>query len=138
MNNTALPSPSALDKRWDSESVSVTDSFRTPQFECETLPDALKLVVYLPEIDINEVEITTRGADLSVKAVKRHHVRPNWQALHLEAAQRDYLLNLRLGRSLNLNALQAELRGDVLTITIPKMGAIVTDEATRASRLATG
>lgn len=137
MNNIALPRPPASKSRLP-ESVSPRETFRTPHFDLQTLADALQLVVYVPGVEPCEVEIATRGPDLTVTARKAHYVRTNWQSLHLEGVQRDYLLNLRLGRSLDYKALQAELREGVLTIRIPKLDAAVTVISPESGRLATG
>jgi HSP20 family molecular chaperone IbpA len=100
-----------------------TVAARKPHYDCREQGDALKVVVYVPGVDASGVEITTRGPDLTVTARKTHFVRVNWQALHLEGAQRDYQLRLRLGRGLDYEALQAEIRDGVLTLTIPKKQA---------------
>jgi HSP20 family molecular chaperone IbpA len=47
-------------------------------------------------------------------------VRVNWQALHLETAQRDYQLRLRLGHGIDYPSLHAELNQGVLTVVLPK------------------
>jgi HSP20 family molecular chaperone IbpA len=95
-------------------------AFRAPHYECMDLPSALKLAVYVPGVDAGGVEITTQGPDLFVTARKAHHIRVNWQALHLEGAQRDYQLKLRLGLGLDYEALQASVARGVLTIVLPK------------------
>jgi HSP20 family molecular chaperone IbpA len=51
-------------------------------------------------------------------------VRVNFAAAHLEHAQLDYELRLRLGRDLNYGALAAELADGVLTVRIPKRAAV--------------
>ena len=93
---------------------------RKPHYDCREQGDVLKVVVYVPGVDASGVEITTRGPDLTVTARKTHFVRVNWQSLHLEGAQRDYQLRLRLGHGLDYAALQAEIRDGVLTLTLPK------------------
>jgi len=55
-----------------------------------------------------------------VTARKTHVVRVNWQALHLERAQRDYQLRLRLGHGFDYNNLEARIADGILTITLPK------------------
>jgi HSP20 family protein len=95
-------------------------AFRSPHYDCMDLSSALKLVLYVPGVDASGVEITTQGPDLFVTARKTHHVRTNWQALHLESAQRDYQLKLRLGVSFDYEALQASVARGVLTIVLPK------------------
>jgi len=99
-------------------------AFRRPHYDCQEQMDALKLVVYVPGVDPAGIDLEVRGPDLIVTAPKSHVVRANWRALHLEGAQRDYQLRLRLGFNLAYEALRAELRGGVLTVTIPKKTAV--------------
>jgi HSP20 family molecular chaperone IbpA len=47
-------------------------------------------------------------------------VRVNWQALNLEASQRDYRLRLRLGLGFDFAQMQAEMHEGVLTLSVPK------------------
>jgi HSP20 family protein len=94
--------------------------FRSPHYECMDLPQALRLAVYVPGVDAAGVELTTQGTDLVLSARKAQHVRVNWTALHLETAQRDYRLTLRLGAGYDFDALLASMAKGVLTITVPK------------------
>ena len=96
------------------------DIFRKPNYDCREQPDAVKLVVYVPGVDARGVDIEARGPDLFITARKSHFVRVNWQALHLESAQRDYFLRLRLGTGFDYPAMQAEIQDGVLTVTLPK------------------
>ncbi len=114
--HTIIPSPIPRDPAAP-ESPPV---YRQPHFECSDLPRALKLLVLVPGVEANGVEITTSGPDLVVTARKAHVVRVNWQALHLEGVQHDYQLRLRLGYGFNFDELQADLREGVLTIVAPK------------------
>jgi HSP20 family protein len=95
-------------------------AFREPTYDCHEQGDAMKLVVYIPGVAASGVEIEAQGADLTVTARKKHFVRVNWQALHLENAQRDYRLKLRLGHGFDYAAMEAEISDGVLTITLPK------------------
>ncbi len=79
----------------------------------------MKVAVYVPGVEASGVEITLRGPDLVVTARKTHFVRVNWSALHLERAQRDYQLLLRVGNHVDPEGLHAELNDGVLTITLP-------------------
>jgi HSP20 family molecular chaperone IbpA len=94
--------------------------FRSPHYDCMDLPHALRLTLYVPGVDASGVDITTQGPDIFVTARKTHHLRANWQALHLENVQRDYQLKLRLGAGFDFEALQASVARGVLTITLPK------------------
>ena len=96
------------------------DAFRQPAYDCQEHADVMKLVVYVPGVDASGVEIEGRGADLTVTAKKARFVRVNFNALHLEGAQRDYRLRLRLGTGFDYAAMEAEIAHGVLTITLPK------------------
>jgi HSP20 family protein len=111
------PSPSAT-----------TQSLRRPNFDCRDLPAELRLVIYIPGTDASGVEIEARGPDLTVTARKTHFIRQNWTALHLEAAQKDYRLKLRLGHGFDYPAMQAEISEGILTLTIPKRAVAARDE----------
>jgi len=110
--------------------------FRSPHYDCMDLSAALKLVVYVPGVDASGVEITTQGPDLFVTARKTHHVRANWQALHLESVQRDYQLKLRLGVSFDFEALQASVARGVLTIVVPKKPLVAASALERQRQVA--
>lgn len=103
----------------------VAESFRDPHYDCVQMDDAVKFIVYVPGVESPGVEIMRRGPDLTITARKSHFVRVNWQSLHLEHAQRDYRLKLRLGNGFDYDALRAELLDGALHISIPKRGAIV-------------
>jgi HSP20 family protein len=94
--------------------------FRKPIYDCQVAPGALRLVVYVPGVVASGVSIEARGPDLVVTARKTRFVRVNWQAAHLEGAQSDYRLSLRLGRGLVYAAMKAEVHQGVLTVTLPK------------------
>ena len=94
--------------------------FRQPSYDCREHPDTIKLTVYVPGVEAAGVEIEARGPDLLVTARKTHFVRVNWQSLHLESAQRDYQLRLRLGHGIDYPALHAEIHQGVLTVVLPK------------------
>jgi HSP20 family protein len=94
--------------------------FRKPMYDCQDESAALKLTVYVPGVEAAGVSIEARGPDLIVTARKTHFVRVNWQALHLESAQRDYRLRLRLGRDFRFETMQAEIHQGVLAVTLPK------------------
>jgi HSP20 family protein len=98
------------------------DAFRQPNYDCQEHREAMKLTVYVPGVEAAGIDIEGRGSDLTVTARKAHLVRVNWQALHLEGAQRDYRLKLRLGTGFDYAAMDAEIRHGVLTITLPKRG----------------
>ena len=121
MNSTIIPSlPTNSRKAAAKASV---DAFRQPAYDCQEHADAMKLVVYVPGVAASGVEIEGRGADLTVTARKARFVRVNFTALHLEGAQRDYRLRLRLGAGFDYAGMGAEIADGVLTVTLPKRAA---------------
>ena len=102
------------------DASSLSAELRKPSYDCREHADAVKLTVYVPGVEASGVEIEMRGPDLIVTARKVHFVRVNWQALHLESAQRDYQLRLRLGHGVDYSALHAEIHQGVLTVVLPK------------------
>ncbi len=96
------------------------DDHRKPHYEISEQAGRLDLTVYVPGVDSAGVELSFDGTDLLLTARKAHFVRVNWQALHLEKAQRDYQLVLRLGAAVDFDRVEATLQAGVLTIKLPK------------------
>jgi HSP20 family protein len=118
MKSTMIPTLPHEGRAPASPDASVT--FRQPAYDCREHRDGMKLTVYVPGVDGHGIEIEGRGADLTVIARKPHVWRVNFNALHLEAAQRDYRLKLRLGTDFDFARMSAEITGGVLSITLPK------------------
>lgn len=106
-------------------------SSRQPRYEITEHAQLLKLDVFVPGVDPSHVEITTRGPDMVIIARKPHPVRINFSALHLESAQRDYELKLRLGHGFDFDALRADMRGGILSISVPKRNIGLTQNLAR-------
>ena len=111
-------------------------AFRQPNYDYVEHPDTITLVVYVPGVDAAGVEIEARGSDLTVTAKKNHVVRVNWQSLHLETAQRDYQLRLRLGSGFDYTSMQAEIHDGVLRVTLPKRLSATGRDASPQRRVA--
>ncbi len=114
------PSPS---RRTRPSEAAAMQNFRQPNYDCRDQPEVVTLAVYVPGVEAAGVDIEARGPDLFITARKAHFVRVNWQAAHLESAQRDYQLRLRLGLGFDYAAMEAEIRDGVLTVTLPKRQA---------------
>jgi HSP20 family molecular chaperone IbpA len=122
--NTILPPTLTSNRRPGRANLTPLGETRSPHYDCQLLEDAIDLTVFLPEVDASGVEIIVRGPDLVVIGRKTHLVRVNFAAAHLEHAQRDYELRLRLGRELDYSALTAGLADGILSIRIPKRVAV--------------
>lgn len=117
--NTILP-PTLASNRRSGRAAPALGETRSPHYDCQQHGDAIDLTVFLPGVEAAGVEIVVRGPDLVVIGRKSHVVRVNFAAAHLEHAQRDYELRLRLGRELHYAGLTAELADGVLSLRIPK------------------
>ncbi len=107
------------------------ESFRQPSYDCRDHAAAVKLDVYVPGVDAAGIDIEARGPDLVITARKAHFVRVNWQSLHLEGAQRDYQLRLRLGLGFDYASMQAEIHEGVLTVSLPKRAPVENESTLR-------
>jgi HSP20 family protein len=118
--NTILP-PQLLGNRRSARALpALIGETRKPHYDCQQHGDKLGIDVFLPGVDAAGVEIIVRGPDLIVVGRKSHVVRVNFAAAHLETAQLDYELRLRLGRELDYESLEAKLADGILTLAIPK------------------
>lgn len=111
-------------------------AFRQPNYDYVEHPDTITLVVYVPGVDAAGVEIEARGSDLTVTAKKSHFVRVNWQSLHLETAQRNYQLRLRLGSGFDYTSMEAEIHDGVLSVTLTKRLSATAANASPQRRVA--
>ena len=107
------------------------ETFRQPSYDCRDHADTMTLSVYVPGVDAAGVDIEAIGPGLMITARKSHFVRVNWQSLHLEGAQRDYQLRLRLGLGFNYPAMQAEMHEGVLTVRLPKRATAESETSLR-------
>jgi HSP20 family protein len=118
--NTILPPTLTSNRRPGRAAPALAGETRSPHYDCQQHRDQIDLTVFLPGVDAAGVEIIVRGPDLVVIGRKTHFVRVNFSAAHLEHAQRDYELRLRLGRDLDYATLSTELSEGVLSVRIPK------------------
>jgi len=118
--NTILPPQLNSGRRPGRAVPASTGETRSPYYDCQQDAERIAVTVFLPGVDAAGVEIVVRGPDLVVIGRKSHPVRINFAAAHLEHAQLDYELRLRLGRELDYGALTAELGEGILRLDIPK------------------
>jgi HSP20 family molecular chaperone IbpA len=107
-----------------SSEVKISESFRQPNYECQDQGNAMKLEVFVPGVSADGVDIEAQGPDLLITARKSHYIRVNWSSLHLEGAQRDYQLRLRLGLIFDYSAMRAEIHNGILSVTAPKRNVV--------------
>jgi HSP20 family molecular chaperone IbpA len=95
-------------------------AFSRPRHHIHEQLDALRLVVHVPGVDPAGIDLEVDAPDLTITATHQRTPRISRKSLPLAETARDYQLRLRLGFKLAYQALQAELHGSTLTVTIPK------------------
>jgi HSP20 family molecular chaperone IbpA len=118
--NTILPPQLNRSRRSGHAVTAFVGETRSPHYDCQQHAERIEVTVFLPGVEAPGVEIVVQGPDLVVIARKSHVVRVNFASAHLEHAQLDYELRLRLGRDLDYGALTAELGDGMLSLNIPK------------------
>jgi HSP20 family molecular chaperone IbpA len=133
--HTIIRPPSPASRTRPTEAANL-HAFRQPNYDCRDQPDRVKLAVYVPGVEAAGIDIEARGPDLVITARKAHFVRVNWQSAHLESAQRDYQLRLRLGGGFDYAAMAAEVHDGVLTVNLPKRAPAFGETANPFKRVA--
>jgi HSP20 family molecular chaperone IbpA len=95
-------------------------AFSRPRHHIHEQLDTLRLVVHIPGVDPTGIDLEVDAPDLTITATHQRATRAPRESSPLAEAARDYQLRLRLGFNLAYQALQAELHGSTLTVTIPK------------------
>jgi HSP20 family molecular chaperone IbpA len=91
-----------------------------PRYHYQEQAATTKLVVHVPGADPAGIDIEVNVPDLTITAARNRSA----PAPHHRSQAHDYHLRLRLGFNLAYEALQAELHGSTLTVTIPKKTAV--------------
>jgi HSP20 family molecular chaperone IbpA len=99
-------------------------AFSRPRYYCQEQAETLKLIVHVPGVDPDGIDLEVNAPDFTITASRNRSAHLDAQTSPLEKTANTYQLRLRLGFSLAYEAIQAELRGSTLTVTIPKKAAM--------------
>ncbi len=111
----AAPAPAP---RTDSEPT------RTPRHEVTDTPEAYGLVVELPGVAKDGLELSVDHEQIRVFGRRSWRKPEAWQALHRESRDIAYELVLEHGRTIDAEKIHAELRDGVLRVSLPKAEAL--------------
>jgi HSP20 family molecular chaperone IbpA len=92
----------------------------TPRYQVHENDQAFVVTAFVPGAERSSVETTVEGENLTVLARRANAAPAEWIPLHRESSQADYRLVLELDHRVNRDAVVAELRQGVLTLTVPK------------------
>ncbi len=96
----------------------------TPKHQIRETNEAFVLTVWLPGVDKSSVETTVNGETLTVLGRRNFTVPAEWTPVHREIQEADFLLELEIDHRVNRDAVEAELKQGVLTLTFPKAEAV--------------
>ena len=96
------------------------EEFAEPHYDIEADESAIEISVIVPEVTSDGLEILLHQDQMIVTGRRNRVVRPNWEALRLECAQKDYRLNIKLGFSAHPESVRAELACGILSIRIER------------------
>lgn len=95
-------------------------SFTAPHYDIAADASAIEISVVVPEVDEEGLEIILCQDQLVITARRNRTVRPNWESLRLECAQRDYRLHVRLGFTADPDSVEVELACGFLSIRVER------------------
>jgi HSP20 family molecular chaperone IbpA len=96
----------------------------TPRYNVCENDDAFVLTAQVPGVDRTALETHVDGENLTVFARRTWTPPKDATPIHREIADNDYRLVLELDHRINRDAVRAELKQGVLTLTLPKAEAV--------------
>jgi HSP20 family molecular chaperone IbpA len=95
-----------------------------PRYRLQETADAYVVTALLPGVARTDIETTVDGENLQVFARRTWTPPTDWAPVHREIGRADFRLGLDLGQRVNRDAVTAELKQGVLTLTLPKAEAL--------------
>ena len=95
-----------------------------PSYEVRETPEAYAVVVRLPGVARETLEVTADSAEVRVTG-RPAWTRPGtWTAVHRETADVPFVLTLAHESAVDVDRIHAELKDGVLQLTLPKAEAL--------------
>ncbi len=95
-----------------------------PAYEIKETPDAWGVVVQLPGVAKDGLEITAEEAQIRIVGRRAWKQPEGWTALHRETANAPFELVLAHDNAIDADKVAAELRDGVLRVSLPKHEAV--------------
>ena len=96
----------------------------TPLYSVAETADAFTITAFVPGVSSSDVETKLDRENLTVFAHRTWTAPEGWTAVYRETPQADYRLVLELDHRVNREAVRAELKQGVLTLTLPKAESV--------------
>jgi HSP20 family molecular chaperone IbpA len=95
-----------------------------PRYGVQETADAFVVTALLPGVDRSALETSVDGENLTVFARRTWTPPAEWATVYRETSGADFRLVLELDNRVNRDAVKAELKQGVLTLTLPKAEAV--------------
>lgn len=95
-----------------------------PHYDVKETPEAFGLMVYLPGVNKDGVDLTTEEGQIRIVGRRAWRQPEGWSSLYRESADAAYELVLTHDNRVDLDKVAAELRDGVLRVSLPKHEAI--------------
>ena len=113
-------------KNNDSQVATETAPRRTivPRYGAQETADAFVVTAYLPGVERSALETSVDGENLTIFGRRTWTAPAEWAPVYRESVDADYRLVLELDHRVNREAVKAELKQGVLTLTLPKAESV--------------
>jgi HSP20 family protein len=103
----------------DTESAVENRPLRRPRYRIENSPDAHTVLVELPGVAKEAVQLNLENGILHLSAVRASNPPETWKPLHRELSDIGYELRLKLNDRVDESRLTAGLEAGVLSVVLP-------------------
>jgi len=95
-----------------------------PAYRLSQTPEAWTLVVQLPGVAKDGLEITAEDGVVSLRGRRQWQQPEGWSSLYRESYDSNYALSLQHDNTVDAERIQAELKDGVLRVSLPKVEAV--------------
>jgi HSP20 family protein len=106
------------------ESASESEFTVKPAYELKETDEAWGLVVHLPGVAKEDLEITAEEGRVLVRGRRNWQKPTEWTAVYRESADAPYELELEHDNTIEVDKIVAELKDGVLRVSLPKAEAV--------------
>ena len=109
-----------FDQLWNTDRE-VNSCYGKPAANIYETEDNFKLELLVPGYDKNEIEIIIEKDHLVIKSEQTEPEKTEYKYSHIEFTKRGFEKRYRLSEKLNTEAISAEFKNGILTVTLPKL-----------------
>lgn len=122
--DTLIPALTRTPVRQENSATSDLGPTLKPAYEVKENADGYNLVVYLPGVTKDGLELTAENGQVTVVGKRSWKQPEGWTALYRESADAAFYLVLTHENAIDADKIAAELNDGVLRVTLPKSEAV--------------